>query len=387
MKKRWIAWIVLCQWLVCANMGLAASAAWYGTAVVDGRNADRVHLRERSSARSDSLGLYFTGTEVLCESDPTKEWVRVRIGSESGYMRSEFLRLETHPNSVQPKQPTGVVLGKSAGSWVNLRAEPSLRGEALEKCSPGDVVTVLGESVGRWYYVRAAGQYGYILSDYLAVSPAQDASRAYEMLLYTQAPNAKSSIQIQYPRFYGKALEALNALVYEKMRSLAQIDLDIYSRETGLTMDYRCAVTLQNSKIVSMIFWGSSYVEGGVYPYGDLIALNVDLASLREVRLTDLYAIDAEFEKVFFKKAFFPTNPVTSYDAASFSEMLKQQTQEWKTVSAFEYPESISYFLKPDGIVLSMYAVHATGSDHFEGQLRYRDIQRFYRLSQRYWED
>ena len=48
-------------------------------------------------------------------------------------------------------------------------------------------------------------------------------------------------------------------------------------------------------------------------------------------------------------------------------------------------PGNVSCFLKPDGLVLSMPAIHATGSDHFEAQLRYEEIQSFYRLKRNYW--
>ncbi len=58
-----------------------------------------------------------------------------------------------------------------------------------------------------------------------------------------------------------------------------------------------------------------------------------------------------------------------------------------QTVDPFSIVGNVSYFLKPDGIVLSMPAVHATGSDHFEAQLKYNDIQQFYLLEQNYWEN
>jgi len=43
------------------------------------------------------------------------------------------------------------------------------------------------------------------------------------MLVYTEAPNKNSSVEIQYPQF--KNNDALNAMVYDKVQSLAQIHL------------------------------------------------------------------------------------------------------------------------------------------------------------------
>ncbi|WFR58994.1 hypothetical protein QA584_07910 [Anaerocolumna sp. AGMB13025] len=209
---------------------------------------------------------------------------------------------------------------------------------------------------------------------------------SYTMNLYTKAPNENSSIKIQYPSFSDHNLEALNTLVYDKVKSFAQIDTSFFPSESGLTIDYQSAVTLLNSKIASIIFWGSSYMEGSAYPVNNLITLNVDLQTMKEITLKDLYTTNADFEKVFFEKAFFPADPITSYDKDTFADMLKLQSPEYQTVDPFSIPDNVTFFLKPDGIVLSLPAVHATGSDHLEAQLKYSDIQQFYLPSQKYWE-
>lgn len=218
-------------------------------------------------------------------------------------------------------------------------------------------------------------------------SSVKSSSEVYRISLYTEAPNKNSSIKIQYPSFSGNGLDALNTLIYDKVQSFAKIDTSLFSGDTGLTIDYQSAVTLQNSKIISIVFWGSSYVEGSAYPVNDLIPLNIDLQSLKEITLKDLYTTNADFETVFFDKAFFPIDPITSYDKAGFPEMLKLQSPEYQTADPFSIPDNVSFFLKPDGIVLSMPAVHATGSDHLEAQLKYSDIQQFYLLRQNYWEN
>ena len=166
MKKKIIPLILLSVLVACMNIGLAL-AADYGTAIIDGKTTDRVHLRQRSSTESNSLGLYFTGTQVLCESDPSREWVLVKIGSETGYMKSEYLYRGNNPGSVQPEQPAAVV--KNAGNWVNLRKAPSLGAVVASQLHNGDKVTVLGQTVSNWYYVKADDLYGYIMSDYLVL--------------------------------------------------------------------------------------------------------------------------------------------------------------------------------------------------------------------------
>ena len=67
---------------------LLASAALADEAIIDGKTSDRVHLRAGRSTRSESLGLYFTGTRVLCEPEPQGDWVAVPIGSQTGYIQA-----------------------------------------------------------------------------------------------------------------------------------------------------------------------------------------------------------------------------------------------------------------------------------------------------------
>lgn len=207
----------------------------------------------------------------------------------------------------------------------------------------------------------------------------------FKMDVYTEAPNKNSSIKIQYPQFSNN--DALNALVYDKVQSLAQIDTSLFSSDARLNIDYQSEVTLKNNKVVSIIFWGPGSIDDDSNTSNDLIALNIDLNSMKILTLKDLYTTNADFEAVFFKNAFFPEDPITSYDKDSFSEMLKLQSPEYQTVDPFSIEGNVSFFLKPDGIVLSMPAVHATGNDHFEAQLKYSDIQQFYLLNQNLWED
>ena len=368
MKKRAFA-LLLCGLLLVAGVGSARSiTADYGTAVIDGGSADRVHLRELPSADAESLGLYFTGTQVLCASDPNDEWVFVGIGTQGGYMKSAYLRTS---GSVSSKQPRMTV---NAKGWVNLREEPAQDAAVAGRLDNGDTVTLLGETSRHWCYVDAGTQLGYVMAEFLTQSDeAIDVPAGYQMLRYPEAPAVGGSVSIQYPQFAG--MDALNQLVYAKVASLPQF------AEAKLTMELEAAVTLQTERFVSVVFWGTSNVEGSAHPNTELFALNVDLTTMREVTLAELYTLDADFERVFFAKAYFPTAPVTSYDAALFPEMLALQTTEYQTVSPFSIPESVNCFLKPDGIVISLPSMHATGSDHFEAQLDYADIASFRRLS------
>lgn len=212
------------------------------------------------------------------------------------------------------------------------------------------------------------------------------AQESYSISVYTEPPNQNSSIRIQYPVFTGDGKDGLNHLIYNKVQEFAKIDSSLFSKEARLEIDYQSAVTLQNKKAVSIIFWGVSSIEGAAYETTNLIPLNIELQTLQELTFEDLYNVDDAFEQIFFEKAYFPTEPVMSSDDSDFAEMLMLQSPEYQVISPFCIEGNIKCFLKPDGIVLSIPAIHATGSDHFEAQINYSDIDEFYKPEVRYWE-
>ena len=230
----------------------------------------------------------------------------------------------------------------------------------------------------RWIIFLLAGLLA-LVSVSCALTDEQIVANTAETSSYTmQVFSKQPSINIAYPNFLEN--EALNTMVETKVRSLIPDDT------TGVTIEYDCAVTLLNDRFVSMVFWGYSDVEGSVHPYSDFSTLNVDLTTMQPVTLEDLYKLNADFEKAFLTMSYFPSDPVTSYSADRFAEMLAMQVDSFSSFDPFSIAGQVICFLKPDGLVLSMSAVHATGSDHFEAQLNYSDIQSSYLLSQNVWE-
>ena len=140
----------------------------YGTAIVNNQNGQLLNLRASSSTASESLGLYYTGVEVMCHSDPTLEWVKVTIGNRTGYMKSEFLYHGNDSSSVVPHMPSAAVTNNSANGWLNLRSGPSLDAEVYGRFYNGDTVTILGVLDG-WCHVKAGDLYGFMAAGYLNV--------------------------------------------------------------------------------------------------------------------------------------------------------------------------------------------------------------------------
>lgn len=105
----------------------------YCTAVVNNSNGQRLNLRSLPSTQSESLGLYYTGAEVICYSDPSQEWAYVSVGNRYGYMKTEFLYFGSDPESIPPQTPIAYVTNNEKNAWLNLRSQPSTEAEVLGK--------------------------------------------------------------------------------------------------------------------------------------------------------------------------------------------------------------------------------------------------------------
>lgn len=182
--RKTMACLALLTALLCMGAG-GALAAKYGEAVIDARNSAKVHLRERATVKSDSMGLYYTGTEVDCLSDPDGEWVHVRIGVEEGYMMGRYLRTGSRADSMVPVGPTGYVDVKN---YIRLRRGPSTEYKMLAALQAGTEVTILGETDNNWYYVDVDGEDGYVSAKLITLHgqmPEEPKGNAEPVSLFT----------------------------------------------------------------------------------------------------------------------------------------------------------------------------------------------------------
>lgn len=146
----------------------------YGSAVV--KNPGGEPLRSAPSEQAESLGLYYAGAEAVCYGEPSQEWVYVCVGGRYGYMKSASLYWGDAPQSVPPQTPIAYVTNNAKDAWLNLRSQPSTQAEVLGKFYNGDRVTVIGQ-VDDWCHVKAGSVYGFMLSDYLALTDASPAAQ------------------------------------------------------------------------------------------------------------------------------------------------------------------------------------------------------------------
>ena len=164
MKK--IGTLLACLMALLALCACAQADESYGKAVIDAGSSARLHLRAEPSSKSDSYGLYFTGTEVECLSDPEAEWVEVKIVRERGYMKSTYLKRGAAGDRVTPRWQQGTV---DAINWINMRMGPSTEYQFVCRVKDGAPVTIMGETDEHWYYVQANGETGFVSANLVSL--------------------------------------------------------------------------------------------------------------------------------------------------------------------------------------------------------------------------
>ena len=187
--------VILLALLLCVPAVMAESSVYF----IDGRDADRVHLRAEPSTQADSLGLYFTGTSVIV-IDQVNDFAWVMVGDVTGYIMADFLTR----NITVPSGPWCIV-DNPGSTWANLRMSHSMDGMVAMCPDNGTAVRLLGETADGWSYVECDGVMGYILTSLLtertllldpssrpqATFLAEDGTGSYRYIYRFAAPNGQ----------------------------------------------------------------------------------------------------------------------------------------------------------------------------------------------------
>ncbi len=137
--------------LVCGLIGKGAALA----AVVDnGSDPDsRLNMRAEPSKEADSIGKFYSGTEVEILSDAGEGWAEVQIGTApyclNGYMMQEYLSDSVNVDATREME----VISPYGTQSIVIRSRPSNSYDAVAMIEVGSQVHVIG-TAGDYYYVR-----------------------------------------------------------------------------------------------------------------------------------------------------------------------------------------------------------------------------------------
>ncbi|WP_052737856.1 SH3 domain-containing protein, partial [Bacillus sp. SA1-12] len=152
-----------------------------------------LNMRKSASTSSQVVTSLKKGTEVTVYSE-TNGWSKVKAAGKEGYVSSSYLS-STNP-SVSPikpetSAPTIKYVNIKSGS-LNMRKDSSLNASIIVKLAKGKEVKVLSENKG-WSKVEAFGQIGYVSSQYLSSSSANEQENVKQPIYETMYVNVNAT--------------------------------------------------------------------------------------------------------------------------------------------------------------------------------------------------
>ena len=138
------------------------------TAYVTSYNGLNVRLRSGPGTGYSILASYAPGTQYTVLS-AGNNWCRIKIGSLTGYMMTQFLT--TSPVTPVPTPtPSGseyqVFVTSSNGLGVNLRSGPGKGYASIGFYSKGTPAWMVSKG-NTWSYIRIGDRYGYMMTQFL----------------------------------------------------------------------------------------------------------------------------------------------------------------------------------------------------------------------------
>lgn len=175
-------------------------------------DGDRVNLRKTASSSSLVLIRVPYG-ELVKVLQWGESWTKVTYGVYTGYMATSFLS-GMQPLDVKAKT-SSTTTKTNATAWVytqdggslNLRKQTSVNAESLALIPSGAELTVI-ETGERWYKVIYKGLTGYVMMNYLSLSPITASSETKATVNAAPEPaatEAASAAVTQQQTVYGDA--------------------------------------------------------------------------------------------------------------------------------------------------------------------------------------
>lgn len=157
--------------------GSSSTTSVSGTGTVTGSS---VRMRSGAGTNYSILATFAKGTTVQV-TGKTGNWYAIKYDGKAGYISADYLKVtESSSATATPDATTTTATsttsassgktGTVIGSSVRMRSGPGTSYDTLGYYSNGVTMTVLGSENG-WYKVSYNGKTGYIIAQYLRVTP------------------------------------------------------------------------------------------------------------------------------------------------------------------------------------------------------------------------
>lgn len=141
---------------------------------------DQLNIRQRAHKNAEVVGTLKKEDEVTIVENADDFWVKIKAGSQTGYVAKQYLKEKDDSQNRKPTEPGTQTNGGETDVYyvqvdqLNLRARPSTESDVLAKLSLNDRVELVpGTESGDWVKVKIANKTGYVSKTYLGREKTQ----------------------------------------------------------------------------------------------------------------------------------------------------------------------------------------------------------------------
>lgn len=171
-------------------------------AVADYKTTIALNFRSGPGTQHSVIGVGTTGTTVSGTGRQSGSWYEVKLGTQTGWMSSDYLTKVTAPAVVAPVVVAPVIQYKTT-IHLNFRSGPGTQHSILNSAVTGTVVTATGKTSAGWYEVKLGTQTGWMSSEYLSkvvnvTAASSTATPVLDQYKTTITLNMRSGAGFQY---------------------------------------------------------------------------------------------------------------------------------------------------------------------------------------------
>ncbi|MCT8140282.1 SH3 domain-containing protein [Anaerobacillus sp. CMMVII] len=139
-------------------------------------NALNVRSEPRTTAKR--ITILAEGTQLdIYETGVNKDWLRIRVNNEWGFVHRDFVTITQGSNNPTPTTPTApvtvVAKGQVTVNALNVRAEPNTTARRVTILAEGTQLDIYETGVNKdWLKIQVNNEWGFVHSSFVAIAQA-----------------------------------------------------------------------------------------------------------------------------------------------------------------------------------------------------------------------
>lgn len=145
---------------------------------IEGTTTTQINVRAETTTASASLGVVpaFSNVQIIGK-ESTENWFQVMYENQIGWVRAEFVQVDSSDNISVVEIESGGRPGRSGVviSGINVRSGAGINFESIGVLTQKDVVIVFGkDSSGKWLQIYFVDVLGWVASEFLQVENVEE---------------------------------------------------------------------------------------------------------------------------------------------------------------------------------------------------------------------